>query len=29
VGVGTAQITAHVVLDGVNSAVPATITVTP
>jgi uncharacterized protein YjdB len=29
VGVGTAQITAHVVFDGVNSAVPATITVTP
>ena len=29
VGVGTAQITAHIVLDGVNSAAPATITVTP
>ncbi len=29
VSVGTAQITARIVLDGVNSAVPASITVTP
>jgi trimeric autotransporter adhesin len=29
VGLGTAQITAHIVLDGVNSSLPATITVTP